>query len=153
MPAGKPLKFTLEDLRAKVNTYFDKCDNDKKPYSITGLALELETTRETLLDYENGNHFSYVDVDQLTPEEKVQYTEEQLKDFQEKKELNERYSDTIKRAKLRCQNWVEEQALIGKANPTFSIFNLKNNYGWKDKNETDLNHSGGLTVEVTKYNQ
>ena len=27
---------------------------------------------------------------------------------------------------------MEGNALIGKANSTFSIFSLKNNYGWKD---------------------
>jgi len=40
--------------------------------------------------------------------------------------------------------------MLGKANATFSIFNLKNNYGWKDKTEQDLT-SGGEKI-VTAIN-
>ena len=32
--------------------------------------------------------------------------------------------------------------MLGKANATFSIFNLKNNYGWKDKTEQEIDHKG-----------
>ena len=28
---------------------------------------------------------------------------------------------------------------MGKANATFTIFNLKNNYGWQDKTEVQVN--------------
>lgn len=45
---------------------------------------------------------------------------------------DELFSDLIKRAKNRVQAQLEENALIGKGNSTFTIFNLKNNYGWKD---------------------
>ena len=41
---------------------------------------------------------------------------------------------------MECQ--LEENALIGKSNSTFTIFNLKNNYGWRDqvevKNDNEL---------------
>ena len=49
----------------------------------------------------------------------------------------EEFSDTIKEAKQKVENWVEVNALINKANPTFAIFNLKNNFGWKDKQEIE----------------
>lgn len=69
-------------------------------------------------------------------------------------EDKEEFFDTIKEAKGKCENWVEENAMLGKANATFSIFNLKNNYGWKDKTEQDLNIKelpkpilGGITNE------
>ncbi len=48
------------------------------------------------------------------------------------------YSTLIKKAKARIQAQLEENALIGKGNPTFTIFNLKNNYGWKDKTEMEI---------------
>ena len=32
---------------------------------------------------------------------------------------------------------LEENALLNKGNPTFTIFNLKNNFDWKDKIETN----------------
>lgn len=99
------MKFTTpEELQEKVDAYFNQCDETKEPYTITGLALALDTTRETLLDYEG-------------------------KDV---------YSDTIKKAKQRCHNYAEKYLYTGK-NVTGAIFNLKNNYGWKDKTEQDLN--------------
>lgn len=151
-PGGRPLKFTsAEELQKKVDAYFADCDphmvemtewveaRDKKgallkdknglnylvevthkvmtkqiPYTITGLALALDTSRETLLDYQD----------------------------------KEEFSDTIKKAKIKCQNYVEKSLLTN--NPAGAIFNLKNNYGWKDKTETDLTTDGeriGLSAE------
>lgn len=106
---GRPMKFnSLEDLKNRIDNYFMSLQNEKgeyiKPPTITGLALALDTNRETLCNYED----------------------------------KEEYFDTIKEAKSRCENWVEENALLGKSNATFSIFNLKNNYGWKDKTESDV---------------
>ena len=45
------------------------------------------------------------------------------------------YSVTIKRAKQKIENYLEDH-LYGN-NVTGIIFNLKNNYGWKDKQEID----------------
>lgn len=132
---GRPLKFaTVEELQEKIEIYFKSCWRQKvdmfgnpifmkdehgkktkekvmeqwKPYTIVGLAVALDTTRETLLDYEEKDGFS----------------------------------DTIKRAKEMCHQYAEEQLYIGK-NPTGAIFNLKNNYKWKDRNE--IEHTGNLT--------
>lgn len=77
-------------------------------YTINGLAMFLDTTRETLLDYEH----------------------------------NDRFSDTIKAAKTKIQNELE-LSLYGNS-VTGVIFNLKNNYGWKDKTEVDTTISGEL---------
>lgn len=41
----------------------------------------------------------------------------------------------IKKAKQKVQAQLEENALMGKGNAVFTIFNLKNNYGWKDNVE------------------
>ena len=121
---GKPLMFkTPEILEAKINAYFDYCDNfeidvpiykkgvqvgtakEKKPkkYTIAGLARWLDCDRRTLVDY----------------------TE------------REEYLPTLKRAKLRIEEQLEE-ALYGNS-VTGIIFNLKNNYGWKD--EKNLDHT------------
>lgn len=53
-------------------------------------------------------------------------------------EEREAFHDTIKKAKLRVENYLE-QRLFGSA-PAGTIFNLKNNFGWKDKSEHE--HSG-----------
>ena len=45
------------------------------------------------------------------------------------------FANQIKKAKNRVEQQLEQNALMGKGNPTFTIFNLKNNYGWKDQQE------------------
>ena len=107
---GQPPKFkNIEELQEKIDVYFKRCEEEKKPLTITGLALALDTSRETLLNYEKDNP-----------------------NFSE-------YFDTIKKAKLICQNFVEEFLFSGK-NVVGAIFNLKNNYKWIDRQE--IEHSG-----------
>lgn len=124
-PGGRPPKWNNPDeLENLIEAYFislqnpDKPNEYIKPPTITGLALALGTTRNTLVDYE-----------QLI--EKEYSSEEDL-------EKAEKFLRTIKKAKARCEQWVEENAMLNRANATFSIFNLKNNYGWKDKTEQDI---------------
>lgn len=114
---GRPPKWNSpEELQELIDAYFLSLQDDEgnyiKPPTITGLALALGTTRNTLVDYEEKDEFLR----------------------------------TVKDAKTRCEQWVEENAMIGKANSTFSIFNLKNNYGWRDKTEQDLTTGGDKIV-------
>lgn len=67
---GKPLKFpSVKGLQKQIDQYFESCWQEiksttkagvttvkfkqYKPYTIAGLACFLDTTRETLLDYQN----------------------------------------------------------------------------------------------------
>jgi hypothetical protein len=55
---GRPLKFkTPEEILKKAQVYFDKCINNFTPITITGLALALKTSRETLMNYEKRDKF------------------------------------------------------------------------------------------------
>ena len=55
----KPLKFkSVEELQKKIDDYFYSCDEENEPITITGLALALDTTRETLCDYEDKDEYS-----------------------------------------------------------------------------------------------
>lgn len=137
-PAGRPLKFqTVKELETKIDKYFDWCDShvedrlvlklrsngeqyhttekvitEQKPYTIHGLARALDTTRETLRDYESGMYDNR-DMDLET-----------LQSF----------SDTITRAKARIAEYAEGQLYVSGASHG-AQFNLKNNYGWKDETE------------------
>lgn len=121
MPAGRPLKFkTKEELQQRIDDYFKKCDSrtivvlDRKgnehsivqprPYTITGLAYELDTDRETLLRYEE----------------------------------KEEFSDTIKKAKDKIHNFTEEK-LYQSGIAAGVIFNLTNNWGWKNQKYDEVN--------------
>ena len=105
MAGGRPMKFkTPKEIEDKANEYFKKCDIDEKPYTITGLAIALDTDRQTLINYENRDEFF----------------------------------DTIKKVKQKVENYAEERLFTGN-NTAGVIFNLKNNYGWVDKQEVDAN--------------
>lgn len=57
---GRPPKWnTPEELQAEIDAYFEHCSKKAIPLTITGLALALDTTRETLMDYQNNDEFSY----------------------------------------------------------------------------------------------
>lgn len=111
MPAGRPLKFeTVEILQERIDAFFKECDDKKEPYTITGLALALDTCRLTLVRYESKDEFS----------------------------------NTVKNAKLKCENYAEKLLLSG-SNAAGSIFALKN-YDWSDKQEIDLNGKMEVTI-------
>lgn len=154
MMTGRPLKFaSVEELEQAIEQYFDACDGRWTSYqtlqpklkdgkqivndgkyeyeevtmmryegavipTISGLAVALDTTRRTLLDYEDREEFSH----------------------------------TIKRAKQRIEATTESLLVNGGATPAGVIFNLKNNYGWVDRTETEV--SGGsdpIKVLLDKY--
>lgn len=157
-PGGRPLKFqSVEELQQKIDAYFVDCDphpaqvviyeypkkkstdskgkeyevddieqrptekliwriSQQKPYTITGLAQFLGTSRETLIEYQE----------------------------------REEFVDTIKAAKLRCEGYMELALLEG--NATGPIFNLKNNYGWKDKTEQENTGEQKIIVETRIHN-
>ena len=50
----------------------------------------------------------------------------------------EKFSTLVKRAKSRVEQQIEENGLMGRTNSVFSIFNLKNNYGWRDQQEVKM---------------
>ena len=57
MTAGRPLKFkTVEEIQQKIDAYFEAAIVGE--YTITGLALALDTNRKVLIDYEGRDEFS-----------------------------------------------------------------------------------------------
>ena len=105
---GRPKKYTeVEIMQQKINKYFEECNKNNEPYTVTGLCLALDICRDTLLEYSK----------------------------------DKRFSDTIKKAKLKVENYLERH-LITDNSTTGIIFNLKNNFGWTDKQQ--LEHSGNI---------
>lgn len=103
----------VEDMEKDIQKYFAKQDVEGLPYTVSGLALALGMTRETLLRYEE----------------------------------NDIFSDTIKRAKQKIEEYVETRLFVSGI-ATGVIFNLKNNFGWKDKQEIEQNGEMNNTVTV-----
>lgn len=101
---GRPRAFnSVEELESKINNYFEYCNKENKPYTMSGLAYYLDVDRKTIVNYTK----------------------------------DEEYFPTIKKARDRVQMQLEENALMNISNSTFTIFNLKNNFDWKDRIETN----------------
>lgn len=99
--AGRPRAFkNVEEVKSKIDAYFNYCEEKEKPYTMSGLAYYLEIDRRTLLNYSK----------------------------------NEEFSPLIKKARDRVQMQLEE-GLYRLGNNSGIIFNLKNNFDWKDKVE------------------
>lgn len=115
MPAGRPKIFNnVEDMKDAIEAYFISCqDPDDSNKYIRPL---------TVTGLANS----------------IGITRESLLNYEERDE----FFLTIKEAKSKVEQWVEEYLFTGK-NQTGAIFNLKNNYkGWKDRQETDITSDG-----------
>jgi hypothetical protein len=142
---GRPFKFTdPTELRRLIQNYFDFCDphietrvieggtnqrgetiwykrelmTPQKPYTTSGLARALGTTRQTLIEYQQSDH----------------YTDEISED------VRQELIDAIGDAKRRVEEFAESQLFEGNANG--AKFNLTNNHGWVEK--TVQEHEGGF---------
>lgn len=90
------------------------------------------------------DYFSYEEVPTITGLAlALDTTRDVLIDYENR---NDEFSNTIKKAKLKCQNFAEKHLFSGK-NATGAIFNLKNNYNWKDKTEIDQNIKAEISLE------
>jgi hypothetical protein len=132
---GKEVEKTrmVTDHTRKPETYTEFTLSDRESYSITGLALALDTNRRTLLNYEDGQYLKSIDDDDYDAEENALMLE---------------FIHTIKRAKSKIEHDVqrrlESNAVVG------TIFNLKNNFEWIDRQETDGTQE--VIVTTRKHN-
>lgn len=55
---GPKPKYTVKELDAKIQEYFNNCDANEKPYLVNSLAYHLDVDRDTLLNWEKNNNFS-----------------------------------------------------------------------------------------------
>ena len=110
------IRFTADDIENKINDYFNYCNENGKPFTMSGLALFLDCSRTTLYNYDK---------------ELVKF-----KDINEDDKL--RILNSVKRAKRMVEAYQEEQLFLGKS-PVGTIFSLKNNFNWKDSQEINNN--------------
>ena len=52
---GRPRKRTPEQVKKAIERYFARQDKEERPYTVSGLALELETTRKMLCEWERND--------------------------------------------------------------------------------------------------
>ena len=123
---GRPQKYTPKSLIKKSLEYFDYL-NDPKNYIDKWMSWKIPRpkTLSWLCMYLWVN-----------------------KDYISEKQKDPKFSETIKSIRLVVENNIEEWILLNIYNSTSWIFNLKNNFGWVDKNETDLNVKWDIIVKT-----
>ena len=62
-------------------------------------------------------------------------------------EEDDEFFDTIKRAKSKIEQFVEESLFTG-SNTAGVIFNLKNNYNWKDRQEFEADVNNNVSIDI-----
>lgn len=126
---GRPLLFkTPKELQSKIEAYFDYCENYSVKTENKGKDNKIEVTESKQPKrFTIAGLARWLGCDRRT-----------LVDYSERDE----FLPAIKGAKLRIEEQLEE-CLYGN-NVTGIIFNLKNNYGWKDKSEVDNNVKIGI---------
>jgi len=143
-PGGRPLKFTnVEELQKQIDAYFSSCDSHVEDVTEW---VQARDSQGKLKKDKNGLNY-LIEVTHKVYTEQIPYTVTGLalalgtnRSTLVNYEARDEFFDTIKRAKTKIEDFAE-QRLYG-SNPTGTIFNLKNNYGWKDKTETDITTGG-----------
>ena len=55
---GRPRKYkTAEELQVKIDAYFAECEEKEKPYTVTGLAMACDLSREQIINYGKDEEF------------------------------------------------------------------------------------------------
>jgi hypothetical protein len=129
-PVGRPMKFdNAEDLAAAINEYFDYCDNRiKEIHTKDGETVAIVHPAP----YTMSGLANRLGMDRDT-----------LINYSHK----ENFSALVKAARNRVHEDVERR-LMETTNQSGAIFNLKNNFGWRDKTEQDITSDGKAIAPI-----
>jgi hypothetical protein len=131
---GRPLIFeTVEDMEARIGEYFDYCDNRIQQVFSKKIGDVIEIVNPA--PYTMAGLARALGMDRST-----------LQDYKARKDKNGKdYLPTIKKARDKVQEDVEQRLMEGQ--PAGAIFNLKNNFGYRDKTETE---QSGVVEVITR---
>jgi len=133
MEAHRPKEFeSVDELQNAIDEYFDFCDsNTKTIVTKEGQPIEIDSpipyTVEGLADH-------------------LDLTRQTILNYQ-KREGYEEFFNAIKKAKSKILRNKVERGLMGDSNPAITIFDLKNNYGYKDRTEVEQTN---ITINIDK---
>jgi hypothetical protein len=57
MAGRPPIYENVEDMQRDIDSYFKQCDSTGRPYTVAGLALALDMTTESLMNYQKTDLF------------------------------------------------------------------------------------------------
>lgn len=121
MPAGRPVKFkNVQELQDAIDEYFNWCDNR--------IMHVYSPKAEAVIEVINPAPYTMAGLAR-----RIGLSRQGLMEYKHK---NAEFSDAIKAARQRVEEDVETRLL--EKNATGAIFNLKNNFGYKDVKENDV---------------
>jgi hypothetical protein len=125
-PVGRPPIFkTPEEMQKVIDEYFQWCDDR---------AVKIwDDTKKAEIMISSPAPYTMSGLAR-----RLGFSRETLSNYKEKTE----FLDTIKAARDRVEEDVESRMNEKHTFTPGLIFNAKNNFGWKDKNETDLTTNG-----------
>ena len=130
-PKGAKKFRSVKQLQDAIDAYFERCDNNIETI-VTKEGVVVEIPKP--IPYTIEGLAVALDLDRRT-----------INNYSK----DENFFPTIKKAKEKVLNKLTEMAVTGQAVPSISIFLLKNNYGYADKTEQSIEHSGEITVKAS----
>lgn len=139
--SGKPKKWkTPSDLQDSIDAYFEWCKNNPMK-SVHKSQIDPSTKKPLVFEEERPYTIEglciFLDCERET-----------LLNYQ-RAEGYEEFFSIIKKAKLRIQQDKVERGISGNGTASVLIFDLKNNHGYKDKQETQL--SGEVNIKPKQW--
>lgn len=141
-PGGRPPKFeSVSEFDKSIQHYFDSITKTELSWDHVIVGYEDKAKKKPIIDKkpvlnnagEQVSHTTYFEIPSITGLcQHIGITRETWKQYEHKEE----FSDSIKSAKDRIEKYNIEQ-LYRRDQVTGIIFNLKNNFGWQDKQEID----------------
>ncbi|MFJ6416486.1 terminase small subunit [Paeniglutamicibacter sp. NPDC091659] len=125
---GRPLKFqTVDELELSINAYFDSCDPHIEQRVIDGGVNQKGETiwlkRAVMTEQRPYTVSGLARALGIHRETLINYGE------------RDEFSDSVAAAYDRCHEWAESQ--LYSRNNSGAAFSLKNNWGWRDRQEID----------------
>lgn len=111
---------TEDELIKEIEEYFDYCDKNGKPYLTIGLANHLKLHKQTMYDIRHDKTQTF---------------------------LGTYHKDIFEMAHQRIEQHLGER-LFDKNSKAVAgtIFALKCNFKWSEKQEIDINHNGNINI-------
>lgn len=130
---GRPLKYkSVDELQVAIDSYFDSCDPHLESRLVeSGINERGETIFAQRKVMTEQKPYTVSGLARA-----IGLSRQALLDYSERAE----FLDTVEAAKERCHEWAEN-ALFTKS-ATGAAFSLKNNWGWKERQEIDHTSDG-----------
>lgn len=150
---GRPRAFTeTQVFQQKIDDYFNSITISKPRFDKIVVGYEDEERKKPIYDEipvlnNKGDQIIdtvYTEVPSIISlSHYIGITRETLNQYKN----NVLFSDSIKRAKEKIEIYLETELFRQQGQVTGIIFNLKNNFDWKDKTETEMSGNLNLTIE------